>query len=316
MNTSLAERYAHYDIGTASEWQSLQPSDAAKCAESLGKYASHLADAYTIAPGDQLEFSEDETKLISQAKAFVEQATGLPVTCDVAKFTELYDNRDGVYDSSLHQIAVYKHATGTEYGDDISFGGLLVHEFTHSTSVYAAKILDLEKSGRHGIYTLQPHHVSEVTPSFCNDNFFEEGLAEEIASRWREQFDPRLQGRDRDLFASRGLSPIPVRMYHPSAPIDETTHDLQRGYNYPAYCAFGIQLLSEYTGVDLIDLLVQARHPKSQTQASRLLKETVESVEPGLYDVLTAADYTIQDFEDCVAIIKQAIANHAHEQAA
>ena len=67
-------------------------------------------------------------------------------------------------------------------------------------------------------------------------------------------------------------------------------------------------------GVDLIDLLIQARKPETQLEAANKIKQTVNSVETGLYEILTSAEYTIDDFQDCLEIIKQAIANHAHDQ--
>ncbi|MGB4762115.1 MAG: hypothetical protein WBP12_02020 [Candidatus Saccharimonas sp.] len=314
MSKPLAERYEHFNADAMDAWDILVPSGQEIKSRNLGKYAKFLANDYKIAPGKQLDFSDRQLQLIDEAREFVEKTIGLPVTSEVALFTQLYGDKNGAYDSPMHHVAAKHNLVGSEYGDDIAFGSLMVHEFLHSTGIFTARVLDIQVGKTHGIYTLQPHHVATITPSFTNDNFFEEGLAEEIASRWRLQFDPTLQGRDRELLANHGGPVVPVRMYIPAHPINETVSDTQRGMQYPAHCAFGIQILSEYTSVDLIDLLLQARHPEKQVKASSMLKQVVNSVEPDLYDVLTSAMYTVDDFVDCVDIIKQAIANHAHLQ--
>ena len=311
MSKPLSERYIHYDATGVDRWTPLLPSADALRAQGFGKYVHHLTHSYAIAPGSPLEVNDSDERLAAEAAAFIEQTTGLEVSCGLGKYTRLQEERNGVYDSSLHAVAVREYSTGTQYGDTVALGSVLVHEMMHSTAVDTAKVLDIETAGAHGIYTLQPHHVTEITPSFDDDHFFEEGLAEEIASRWRMQFDTELRERDRDLLGYGEHSPLPVRMYMPVAPIDMTTRDGERGVQYPAFCSFGIQLLSEYTGVDLIDLLIQARKPETQASASERLRQTVDSVEPGLYDILTSAHYSVEDFEDCLKIIKIAIANHA-----
>lgn len=315
MSTRLADRYQHFDItGETDRWKTVQPSSFGVAIFKLLAYERFLGDEYQIAPGEPVEITPEEQVLIADASDFVEQITGIPVTSPLQKYTELRNGMVGAYDVSLHRVAVYKQSVGSEFGDTISFGSLLVHELTHSTSVDTAKVLDIQNGEGHCIYTLFPHHITEVTPSFHSDHFFEEGLAEEIASRWRVQFDHNLHDRDRDLLATRERAAVPVRMYSPPVTIDETKHDNERGIRYPAYCSFGIQLLSEYTGVDLIDLLIQARKPETQLEAANKIKRTVNSVEPGLYEILTSAEYTVDDFQDCLEIIKQAIANHAHDQ--
>lgn len=314
MSKPLAERYVHYNAKDASPWQVLAASSIGEQVIGLQKLESYLKDGYSVAPGEVVEASFEEEQLAADVAAFIEKETGLKVTCSLGKYTQLHDQKNGAYNTILHHTAVHKHIVGSDYGDTIAFGSLLAHEFAHSTLINTAKILDLQDEENHLIRTLHAHHITDITPSFTNENFFEEGFAEEIASRWRQQFDPALLERNRELLSYEGSQAIPVRMYSPAAPINETTTDMERGYTYPAFCSFGIQLLSEYTGVDLIDLLIQARKPKTQLEASRRLKEVVDWVEPDLYELLTIAQYSQDDFEDCLRIIKDAIANHAHSQ--
>ena len=315
MSTALAEKYLHFDITDAEKWQHVPESPIGNRAISLWKYEKYLRYYYKVAPGEVLEFTAEEEELIANATDYIEQTTGLAVGCNVTKYTSLRNNFDGVYDLSLHQVSVRRYAAANRFADTISFGSLLVHELMHSTMADAAKLLDIQNGDDHTINSLRPHHITEITPSFNSDNFFEEGLAEEIASRWRVRFDPNLQERERDLLSSfGGRAALPVRMYNSTVTIDETSTDIERGYKYASFCSFGIQLLSEYTGVDLIELLIQARKKETQNEAAKKIKDTVESVEPGLYDVLTGADYSVEDFEDCLEIIKQAISNHAQEQ--
>lgn len=314
MSIELAKRYVHYDIAGADKWQTIMPSNIGVTANNLWKYEAYLASGYTIAPGELDDVTPEEEQFALNAAAFVEQETGLKVTCALSKYTELRNNRKGAYDAYVHEVVVRKASTGSKFGDEIAFGGLLVHELTHSTMVGTAKLLDLQDGDNHSVHVRTPQHVGDVTPMFNEDHFFEEGFAEEIASRWRTLYDPNLQQRQRDLLLSHDRSAIPVRMYEPARTIDDTKRDTERGMQYAAYCSFGIQLMSEYTGVDIIELLKQARKAETQQQASAKIKETVDSIEPGLYEVLISAQYTVEDFEDCLKIIKQAIANHAHEQ--
>ena len=315
MSKPLAERFEFYYTSEAGKWQALRPGDIATRALILAEYQKYLETGYRPVDGELIETTEKEFRLVEEAKAFIEKYTGLAVDCNVTKVTKLLEKDcNGAYDRLLHTVFVIENKTGTDYGDEIELGSLLVHELMHSTSVNTSKIIGIFYENKHKITPLQSHHEVDITPSLWCEHFFEEGLAEEISSRWREQFDPALRQRDRELLSLVKLPEVPVRMYNTNSTIDHNTSDKQRRLNYSSLCAFGIQLLSEYTGVDIIDLLIQARKPETQIEANRRLKETVDSVEPGLYDVLTSAEYTSNDFNDCIVIIKQAIANHAHTQ--
>lgn len=309
MSKPLAERYRYYDTTGVEQWSPLSPVAPEETARRLGQYTRYLSSRFTLAPTEPLEASDNDERLARQAVAFIERTTGLTVTCGLRKYERLNGNHSGIYHPGLHAVAVSSCEHVTTYGNEIEFGSLLVHEMMHSTAVDTSVVLDINNDGERGIYTLMPHQIAEITPGFDDDHFFEEGLAEEIASRWRVEYDATLKGRDTELLAYGTHAPLPLRMYSPIRPIDQTTKDTERILQYPAFCSYGIQLLSDHTGVDIIDLLIQARKPETQVSASKALKNTVDAVEPGLYDILCGAGYTQADFEDCLVIIKTAIAH-------
>lgn len=315
MNEHLSRSYEYYDARGADKWQTLQKGNTITRARKLAQYISHLSHYQDPSLGEFVQPSKQEILAVEDAKKFIEDMLGIEVDCGVAEvssFNKTY--AAGAYDSSLHYLFFSKYSSDSAYDQAITMGSLLVHEIVHSTSAKTAKVIDIDDGVTRNIHTVQPHHITDINQGTSDDHFFEEGLAEEIASRWRQKFDPKIANRERELKSSFGHSPIPIRMFTPGMPIDEIGDNYQPGFSQPAICAFGIQLLSEYTGVDIIDLLIKARKPETQVSASTLLKDTVDSIEPGLYDVLTSARYSPEDFEDCLSIIKDAIANHAHSQ--
>ena len=302
MNMSIRERYVHYDVSESKKWDALKPSDVGTRALNLLAYEQYLKNDYSPTSGEKIEMTSQEEELVDEAKEYVESTTGLSVTCQVDMFNELNKDRNGVYDPSTHQVLVRRPNVGSEYGDKIALGSTLVHELMHSTARNLLQIIDLQDNEKHDIVTLFPHHLSKITPAFNSESYLEEALVEEVASRWRMEFDVTLKGRKRELLALRDGPEVPIRMFMPARPIDLTIEDSERGLQYAAYCSFGIQLLSEYTGVDIVDVLIKTRQPDTQEAASYLLKNTIDSVEPGLYDILTSSNYSRQDFIDCLTL--------------
>lgn len=302
-------KYIHFDVSAAPRWQELEPScpDVAYAAQE--KYRRYLETGYQPFSGEELPMSNEELEMLDGARSFVASETGIYPNCPVRRFSVLERNLDGVYDTEAKEIGFVRYESGTTYGDQIRLGSILVHELTHGTVAQSqTTVLDLQDNELHTIYRPYPHEICRVTPGYRADSFFEEALGEEVARRWREEFDPLLKDRDDELLGVDGLPPMPVAMYTPAYPIDQTTFDFERGYVYSAFCTYGVRLLSERTGVDLMELLIAARHAEKQRSAAQKLKFVVDSVEPGLCEILMSADDSLRDSTDALAIVKQAIA--------
>lgn len=304
-------QYTHYDVSNLPVWAKAAPSELGARSLTFLLLSDYLITDYQMTSGEKLPLSEREIQAIADAREFVESVVGIPAQCVVNKYATLEDGMSGLYDSMLDEIGFITPDTGALYGDAIALGSLLVHELAHSTGRDTTRFIDLEDETGHSLIAAKSHDTAEVTASYDTDNFFEEALAEEIASRWRMQFDERLVNRERELISRSGRPALPLRMFSPAYPIDSTSCDIERGCMYSSYCSFGVKLLSEYTGVDIFQLLIDSRYPDKQVEACSKLKITVDSVEPGLFDILTGAEYSLEDFIDGFEIIKQAIANHA-----
>lgn len=310
----LRSTYQHYDIITTPERRELLRSDMARRAMVLGQYLQHLDETYTVAPGERQQFSTYEELAIASMRQFVEAEMGIPVTCEVEKYTQLRGSATGVYDVPLHVVAVREVPAETDYGKSIRLGSVLAHEFAHSTAQACTTTVGFSTVTMHATGYVLPHHTVELTPDFRQDHFFEEGLSEEIASRWRIAFDSRLRGRERHLMKNGDHPRIPARLFWSSVPIDEAPADHKFTYGTSAYATFGLQILRDYTGTDIVQLLIDARHPERQESAKARLVETVDSVQPGLYTALTGVGDSMQEYIRGLNLIKQAVADHAHEQ--
>ena len=302
-------KYEHYDITDRPKWAVVHASEMGTRVLEMEKFNEYLKTEYAFSPGEEIPLSESDKKMIDEAQQFVEAALGMPLTCSVGKYSKLRGDVNGCYDYGLDRVGFTRADTGSDYGDTIALGSLLVHELTHSTGRKTTRTIDLHDR-RRGIHTLcymKPHEEVDISSSYQGESFLEEALAEEIASRWREQFDPRLAGRRRELMTHGDNPAIPLSMYNPAFPVDMTTRDTQRGYRYSAYCAYGVSLMSEYLGIDLFQLMIDARDPKKSSNATKQLKNAIDSIEPELYHVLMGAGYSEQDFVDGLLIIQQAI---------
>lgn len=315
MSRPLWERYNHYDASGVGRWEPIAPSDdSLRVPMLLGLY-KHL---YPNGPEDdeqQLspEFTEDERAVILAAKKFVEEQTGLVVDCKISKVSTPSKTM-GKYSHAKHAIQIRGDTSTNDYQRAISYGSTHVHEMVHSVGAQVMEVATLAKPGEPvDIIRISPFDIYGVTPAYESENFFYEALAEEAASRWRERCDELLLGKRRHL-AHLGRISLPVRLYEGDTSLYQADERNKMLVSLPGLAAFGVQMLSEYSGTDLYQLMIQSLHPGSSRQAVAELRIVIDGIEPGLYDVLTAARYTGEDYLDCLEIIRHAIANHAHEQ--
>lgn len=307
MNVDAYKNYAHYDAQGAPKYHVLTPSDIGTRAAKFAEYAEYVNNEHEIASGEELQPSPEQLATIESARKFVEVLTGIRITCNVRLFTDLGKPCLALYDSHTDEIAVLDTLPSMYAHNQYSFGRLLVHEMMHATAGGNIAMLDIETREGRQLHHLPPHQVeTDITLGVSGEHFFEEALAEQAAGRWQEYINPAISYQDRNLKPNDLGIPLPVRTY--------VTLESNQSYVRAAYATFGVQLLSEYLGVNLFRLLLDARQPETRERASHEIKGLVDSVEPGLYDVLMSAEYTQKDFTDCLEIIKQAIATHAHDR--
>ena len=274
-----------------SKWAELRPSEVGVRALNLAELRDYIQGEYVIAPGRELPISAHEKEIIARARDFVTSTLDMPVDCTVRKYTQVSDNQlmRAFYDAPTHTILYAPLDPDSTFASDASLEAILVHEFTHSTIAPSLSAWDfVDEEGGHHISYATPHEVTAPHYGHTGDHFFEEALAEEIANRWRAQFDMRPRG-DVDSIASMAI------------------HAGRYGYSCPTYSTEAVRTLGQYSGVDLFQLLINARRPSQKTQASAMLKEVVDEIEPDLYELLISARYSYEDFTDGLDIVHQAV---------
>lgn len=314
MNAGLRERYDSYDIAGKGKWEVLTPRPFRERVMALFALEAHLnkgrpvTEDFSVHP----DFTDQERELIFEAKDFVEHVTGRVVNCTVDKVDS---PNEGQYLASLHTIYMPPDVSGSSYGMKSRYGSTLVHEMVHSVTIDVSSIITLEpSSGMVSTVRIGPFDTNEVTPAYAPEDFFFEALAEFISGQWREHCDENLRNRERELMKVSDSVSLPARFLEADVPVYVADSNTTMMTSLPGFAAFGVQLMSEYTGTDLVGLMIKALDPMMANDAVQQLRHEVDSIEPGLFSVLASAEYTDEDFTDCLEIIKQAIANQAHEQ--
>ncbi len=104
---------------------------------------------------------------------------------------------------------------------------------------------------------------------------------------------------------------MPIKYSSPSHGLDEHG-SLGVSTVHSAYAAYGIELLSDHSGVDLYELMKQARQPDTEVTAKREIIKTINSIQPGLYEKLRNLQYygATGEFIEGLHLIKAAIAGN------
>ena len=76
-----------------------------------------------------------------------------------------------------------------------------------------------------------------------------------------------------------------------------------------AVAAHTLNLLSTQTGVDLFELMLEARDPKHQAEAKRKFIKALNSLKPGIYKYLREIPYTEEAFLEAYNTIDDDIKN-------
>jgi hypothetical protein len=251
-----------------------------------------------------LEVTAEKRKQEDTARAFVESTIGPTPVGDI--FWQPNLTHDGLWGShDIYSGATY--VAEREYpSEDLRYMhemAVLVHEFAHATGdTNAMSVIETHKDTggdkhfdvlpRFGMFVNKIEKSGDRLVTETQGVFFEEAFAEETAARWRESFSP--------LSANKGLTAtindreMPIRYIDFAPTLGGSGYDLL--YNYPAYAAHAIELVSQITGTDLYKLMVEARSSDNPSEAKKAFIKTIDSLKTGLYRELSALEYTEADF--------------------
>lgn len=181
--------------------------------------------------------------------------------------------------------------------DEHLLGSVLVHELMHSTAPAGTHVLRKRPDGS----ILEDHRAGLLTEHAGKPLglFFEEGLAEFTAGWYR-----RAKAEGLVPTVDIGINEIPAAT-------------LPDHYSYRGMLAisgpdgYAIELMAWGMqrrhilrhASDLVGMMLETRHPQTQTQALREFAQTVEQLEPGLYIHLRNLEYSAENwYEACRGI--------------
>ena len=246
--------HRHYNGIGATPEQELEPASVEE-QERMRNILNQFSQLESIKAADaQASLTPAEHEVVDEALNFLERETGLTSSCAIEKAYSTKEAQLGRYALLDHSIKIYYQGVGDESADKKWLGNLLVHELAHSTAfnTTTAITIDTTEGGVPSLYRILPHHVAPpITLGMTHDHFFEEGLAEHMGSRWRMETDENLKEVGDELFTPSSAEPLlPLRMYASIDPETKKPPEGEVNLLISAYCAYGIQLLSEYTKVD------------------------------------------------------------------
>ncbi|HET8884136.1 MAG TPA: hypothetical protein VFM68_01555 [Candidatus Saccharimonadales bacterium] len=282
-------------------------------------FANHFNESIDDIYPDILDTTPERRAMEVAARDFVKQTIGVQPTGNVywqdATRATPYQGLSGTHDSlyRANYIKVYNHPH-----DDLKYMfemSTLVHELAHSTADDGDTIAafstknndgsnDLAINNHLGMHVIKLEKNDQQLTTKMNGQFFEEAFAEETAARWREQFSPFIANTPHGRW-SNGTKKLPLRFFDYNytsegpayAPVDNNS-------SYPAHA---LSLLSEKAGVDLYDLMCQARQPEHKAEAKRTFIRAINSVDDGLYQKLRNLQYTEEDFLAGLDIVQDVI---------
>jgi len=303
-------------------------SDAGEKAIALADFSGFLEMYSQETLEAPWEDEADLAPMIADAKRCVEELFGQRLDTEIriepngqtlreekAHLRAYYDELDGVV--TTHRVPEID--SFPLYARRKNYVGHFVHEFSHATKAATRKIIlfingtSLECGISSGMEVSDLHK-----DSYTRNSFFEEALAEGMAGRWRMQYDGNRYVEVKlrvspQLDTKSELSARYISMDHPATgheDMDEEPHS----YSESAFCASGIDELSEYIGQDLYQLMIDARDPEKEAVSRRRLTQIIESVEPGLYKKLRDLSYSRENFIRGQTLIHEAIKRAEHER--
>lgn len=262
----------------------------------------------------------------SVAKQFVEQLTGYDLSA-VKLYGALspdpnYSMYYSLYDQAVHSNLDTTTSELQKYDEELRtrvLTTMLVHELVHATGIGSQTYITIESPDEllyltaSGGMTLTDMRKASVKTFVENEGlvplkvgtFFEEAAAEEAASLWREANVPNAKETADEIFdfgRHSGLPTLPSRFI--DVPVGEYNNVR---LTISAYTAAGIYAISNFTNIDIFQLMVESRNPDHAAVAKRKIIQAVESIQPGLYPTLRDTPYDKDAFTDSYELIIAAI---------
>lgn len=277
--------------------------------------------------------SREMQEYFVEAKVFIEQLTGYDLSTvglaasDGGSYTMYFSAIDNKIRTTI-DVTLPEYLGFTAEQKRQIFTADLVHELMHATGNNNLKCLGVqdaegcvyatETSGLHSVDMRAPIVQAYIetggTDSPLVGHFFEEAAAEEAASRWREANVKNVIENGTVVYQPDGEtnSPkLPPRFVYCLS----INQDTEKGYFMAnsAYPAAGLYAISNYTGVDIFQLILDSRNPEKEAAARRKIVQAIESVQVGLYPKLRDIIYTQESFSQGYEMILSAIDMKKHQ---
>lgn len=275
------------------------------------------------------ELHPEEQAMYMQARDFVESEVGYDLSDVKASNTHLTEGNgmQAGYSQVSDSIQFFggidydANHDEAEYQKELAME-VIVHELMHATGGGNLRMVNIKakRSPRNvasiaGHTSLDMRHASLEEFAYDYDknirlgDYFEEGFAEEGATRWREHVLGKLEGLIQ--FSRDDIPDLPRR--YVTLPDDYGIDGGKVARGVPAYAAAGLYILSAYTKVDIYELIKEGRDPSRAADAKRAVISAIESVKKGLYVTLREAKYSDAGFTEAYIAVIDAV-NEAIDQ--
>lgn len=277
----------------------------------------HIVNSFDERHQADIEQDELFRSCLQEAKDYVLSELGYASTSPVyfrpkngKNMAEYYFDEDAIYATPPQDANDYLRRT--------MITSQLIHEMAHESSrvrrMFIFSETDPDDNRAHGICLTMGMMAMDLTRGSRNvtGNFFEEAFAEIVASRWREATIPGYQDNEAVLFKTYCGVELPVKYHSPDRELIEHG-PVTTNAGYAAIAAYGVELISDFIGVDIFELMKLARQPATETAAKREIVKIINSVQPGLYKQLRDLKYDddLGEFEQGLAAIKTAISKQS-----
>lgn len=258
----------------------------------------------------------DAEQIQKTAEDFILRTIGIKVEAPIT-WQENLGRLDAHYNPQENSVALIDLGYVTEFMRYMQLTSVAVHEKAHETSFSTRKALTVRLPSGTGSYEhFIRTGIGSVKTKITQENgevslmeqgqFFEEAFAEETATRWREE---AISGH-KELGGMQWQTSWGVhlpRRYH-NYSHDVSHHGaVQSNANLPALAAYGLDLLSKYSGTDFYEIIVESRYPQNELSSKRHFIQSINAIEPGLYQKLRSVPYTEEGFKQGLKIIQEVV---------
>lgn len=186
---------------------------------------------------------------------------------------------------------------------DEGFKAHLVHERAHTSGIATQKVVVLKEDNLNNhtnhFVTVNGQTIVDLRSGYSTterfvikNEFLEEAFAEETAARYRDM----VHNSASHEFRGQTVMYLNQLIWLPEKYIsrDETRYH----FSDSALPAYLVDLISTYTGVDIYSLMINTRDPHLEAASKRKIVQTINSIQPKLYEKLRNTPYEKQSFLD------------------